>query len=101
MTLHSSTVENCYVVGDQIFMLIFLLASEGVWAYSYVRLVSSQLRTAWAYSYVRREITATYSYVQPVSLQRRKARAFSYVQAMYGSEFGYYLCSKFEIEARK
>ena len=29
-TLHSSTLENFYVVGDQIFMLIFLLASEGV-----------------------------------------------------------------------
>ena len=51
-----------------------------LWAYSYVRLVSLQLRTAWAYSYVRRELTATYSYVQPVSLQRRKARAFTYVQ---------------------
>ena len=33
-------------------------------------------------------------------LQRRKARAFSYVQATYGSEFEYYLCSKFETKLK-
>ena len=68
------------MVGDQIFMLIFLLASELVWAYSYVQLVSLQLRTAWAYIYAQRELTATYSYVQLVSLQLRTAWAYSYVQ---------------------
>ena len=33
-------------------------------------------------------------------LQPGKARAFRYVQATYSSESKYYLCSKFEIEAR-
>ena len=34
-----------------------------------------------------------------MSLQRGKAQAFSCVKATYSSEFEYYLCSKFEIEA--
>ena len=50
--------KNCRVHGQ---LVCDTDIRGGLWAYSYVRLVSLQLRTAWAYSYVKRGISPTYS----------------------------------------